>query len=59
MRRDVMERVDAHGSLRDGVGGKHRATQGVIVNVQYSIDEYICAGCVTTHAHRCIYRVQQ
>ena len=55
----VVERVDPHGLLRGGAGGKHRAIQGAIVNVQYSIDEYICAACVTTHAHGFIHRVQQ
>ena len=55
-----MQRVDSRGLLRGGVGGKHRATQEAIVNVQqYSIDGYICASCVTTHDHRCIHRVQQ
>ena len=56
MRRVVVQRVDAHGLLPGGVGGKLRVTQGVIVNVQYSIDEYICAACVTTHSHGCIHR---
>ena len=48
MRRVVVERVDAHGLL---------VTQGTIINVQHSIDEYICATCVTTHAHGCIHRM--
>ena len=39
----------AHGLPRGGVGGKHRAArQGPIANVQYSIDDNICADCVTT-----------
>ena len=43
VRCDVVERVDAHGLLRGGVGGEHRATRGAIIDVQYSIDGDICA----------------
>ena len=56
MRRVVVQRVGAHGLLRDGAGGKPRATQGAITNVYYSIDKHICAACVTTHVHGCIHR---
>ena len=28
-------------------------------NVQYIIDEYICATCVTTHVRGCLHRVPQ
>ena len=35
VRRIVVERVDSHGLLRGRVGGKHRATRGVIVIVQH------------------------
>ena len=31
------EHVGAHGLLRDGVDGKHRATEGAIINIRYSI----------------------
>ena len=30
-----------------------------LLNVQYSIDDYICAAYVTTHAQGCIHRVCQ
>ena len=48
MWRVVVQRVGDHGLLR-GEGGKNRATQGVIIDVQHSIDYYFCAACVTTH----------
>ena len=50
VRRVVVERADAHGLVRGGVGGNHRAIQGAVINVRYSTDEYICAACVTAHA---------
>ena len=50
----------APGLLQGGVGGKHRAAQQrALVNVQYSIDEHICAAYATMHAHECIHRVHQ
>ena len=39
---------------------RHNKEPSMIVNVQHnSIDEYICAACVRTHAHECIHKVQQ
>ena len=59
VRRVVVERVDAHGLLRGGVGRKYRVIQGFNVNVQYSFDEYIPGACVMMHAHGRLRRVQR
>ena len=45
----LYERVSDHCLLRGGVGGKNRETQGVIINVHHSSDDYVCAACVATH----------
>ena len=37
----VVQDVGAHGFLRDGVDGEHTATHEILINVQYSIDEYV------------------
>ena len=42
--------------IAGGEGGKHRAIPGAVINVQYKIDECICAACVTTQVHECIHR---
>ena len=60
MRLVAVQCVGDHGLLRGGVDGKHRATQRANNEVQYSIDEYIWAACVTTHVgHGYLHRVLQ
>ena len=55
----LVQHIVAHDLLRGGGGGKHRATRlANFIKVQYSIDEYTYAACVTAHTQGCIHRLQ-